>query len=124
LKALGFTLWRDREEIQIGDNWWPQILEAIRACDTMVLCMSPAALDSKVVPVEWHYARQVGTQVMPVVVDTVDFDKVPRWMKRKDWTIFGIMPQCRDRPRQPRKDCFCRIFIPINLNVAVAVLDS
>ncbi|MBX3065651.1 MAG: toll/interleukin-1 receptor domain-containing protein [Anaerolineae bacterium] len=37
LAALGFTLWRDRSEMEGGENWWLQIEEAIRGVETMVL---------------------------------------------------------------------------------------
>ena len=81
----GFGVWRDRSEMEAGKDWWQQIQEAIRETDTTVLCLSPAALASPIVAKEWRYARQVGTRVVPVVADTVDFHTVPRWMARADW---------------------------------------
>lgn len=37
LHALGFKLWRDRTEMEAGENWWQQIQDAIRNSATMVL---------------------------------------------------------------------------------------
>ncbi|RMF53527.1 MAG: toll/interleukin-1 receptor domain-containing protein, partial [Chloroflexota bacterium] len=85
LQAQGFTLWRDRSDMEGGENWWQQIQEAIENVDTMVLVLSPKALESTVVAQEWQYARQVGTRVIPVLAERVDFERVPRWMKRLDW---------------------------------------
>jgi hypothetical protein len=94
LAKLGFPLWRDRTEMQGGENWWNQIKEAIDACETTILCMSPDALKSPIVQEEWLYARRNGKRVIPVIADDVDFSSVPRWMQRVDWVDLG---KCRQR---------------------------
>jgi hypothetical protein len=81
---LGFHLWRDIHDIEGGEPFWEEIKEAIDACDSVVLCLSPDALKSEWVQKEWHYARQQGKRVVPVLVADVDFDSVPRWMRRLD----------------------------------------
>jgi WD40 repeat protein len=88
LEKIGFKVWRDVHDMQVGDDWWRQIAEAIDGSHTMVLCMSPEALASPVVAKEWQYARQVGTRVMPVFAADIDFEQVPRWMGRADWADF------------------------------------
>ena len=88
LDALSFTLWRDRSDMQIGDDWWLQIEAAIKGSQNMVLIMSPAALASPTVRKEWRYARHQGTRVLPVIARDIDFGAVPRWMKTADWVDF------------------------------------
>ncbi|MFN8418187.1 MAG: TIR domain-containing protein [Anaerolineae bacterium] len=88
LAALGFTLWRDRSEMEGGENWWLQIEEAIRGVETMVLCLSEKALESPVVRKEWRTARQEGTRVIPVIASDVDFKKLPQWMTDVHWYDF------------------------------------
>ncbi len=88
LEALGFKLWRDLHDIPGGEPFWEEIKQGIDGCETVVLCMSPDALASPYVQQEWHYARQQGRRVLPVVVADVDFDAVPRWMSRIDWKDF------------------------------------
>lgn len=88
LKEIGFTLWRDRSEMEAGKDWWQQIQEAIRSVETVVLVLSPTAVASPIVAKEWRYARQVGTRVIPVLAENVDFASVPRWMARLDWLDF------------------------------------
>ncbi len=95
LSAQGFTLWRDRSDMEGGDDWWRQIQEAIENVDTMVLILSPAALASTVVAQEWHYARQKGTRVIPILAESVDFNTVPRWMRRVDW--LDLRPEAQER---------------------------
>jgi len=85
LQALDFRLWRDRSEMEAGSDWWAQIKAAIDGAGTMVLVMSPKALASPVVAKEWRYARQVGTRVIPVIGEDVDFKNVPRWKNSGRW---------------------------------------
>jgi len=105
LQALGFTLWRDRNDMIGGENWWQQIQEAIRGVQNMVLVMSPDALRSEVVADEWRYARQVGTRVIPVLAEDVDFSTVKRWMKKRDWYDF--------REGAPKRDLIWEKFIAL-----------
>jgi len=97
LTDAGFPLWRDVHDIEAGaDDWWQAIQEAIRACDTVVLCMSLPALKSPVVGDEWLYARQIGKRIIPVVADDIwEHPEVkagtftlPNWMQRKNWLDF------------------------------------
>lgn len=97
LTGLGFTLWRDRNDMEGGENWWQQIEEAIRGVDTMILLLSQAALDSKVVSKEWRYARQVGTRVIPVIADSFPASNAPRWMSKRDWYDFRRRDQDPDQ---------------------------
>lgn len=95
LKSNGFILWRDRSEMESGENWWEQIKEAIRESQTLILCLSPEALRSEVVTAEWRYARRVGTQVIPIVAEAVNFADVPHWMGKRDW--LDLRPNAGER---------------------------
>ncbi len=88
LESIGFDVWRDLYDIEGGELFWGEIKKGIDASETVVLCMSDDSLKSKYVQMEWQYARQQGKRVLPIVVNKVDFDKVPRWMSRVDWKDF------------------------------------
>jgi hypothetical protein len=97
LERMGFRLWRDVHDIPAGeDDWWHSIQDAIRECETMILCMSMPALRSPVVGDEWAYAREQGKRIIPVVVDDIwDHPDVtsgaftlPNWMQRRNWIDF------------------------------------
>ncbi len=82
LEAEGIALWRDREGMEGGRDWWLQITEAIDQVEFLVLVATAAALASALVRREWRYARQRGVTVYPVLADDrVDFDRLPRWMR-------------------------------------------
>jgi len=96
LVAAGISLWRDREGMEGGRDWWQQITAAIDEVEFLVLVMTEAALASSMVRREWRYARQRGVVVYPVLSDPGrDFTSLPRWMRsvhfydpELEWTKF------------------------------------
>ena len=96
LVAEGISLWRDREGMEGGRDWWQQITAAIDEVEFLVLVMTEAALASAMVRREWRYARQRGVVVYPVLSDPgLDFASLPRWMRSVhfydpalEWTKF------------------------------------
>jgi len=88
LRRAGYDLWRDRSEMEGGEGWWQQIADAIRGSHTLILCLSPKALESPVVADEWRLARRENTRVIPVIAAEVNFASVPRWMKKRHWHDF------------------------------------
>ncbi len=82
LQAQGIPLWRDREAMEGGRDWWLQITEALDRVEFLVLVMTEAALQSELVRREWRYARQRGVCVYPIVATSeLDFTALPRWMR-------------------------------------------
>jgi WD40 repeat protein len=81
LEADGVTLWRDREGMEGGRDWWQQICAAIDRVEYLILVITPAALGSTMVRREWRYARQRGVAVYPVCAGLIDFNALPRWMR-------------------------------------------
>ena len=81
LAAAGISLWQDRVDMEGGRDWWLQITAALDAVEFMVLVMTPAAAESALVRKEWHYARQHGVCVYPVLAGEIDFSLMPRWMR-------------------------------------------
>ncbi|MGZ5185983.1 MAG: TIR domain-containing protein [Caldimonas sp.] len=82
LEAQGIPLWRDREAMEGGRDWWLQITEALDRVEFLVLVMTEAALGSELVRREWRYARQRGVCVYPVTaMPGLDFEVLPRWMR-------------------------------------------
>src|SRR5437763_15954984 len=64
-----------------GRDWWLQIKDALDVVEFMVLVMTPAAMQSKMVREEWRYARQQGVCVYPVKGEAhLDFTSLPHWM--------------------------------------------
>jgi len=82
LAALGFDVWLDKEDLIPGSDWWQEIVNAIHTTDFMLVIMTPATLESKVMREEWRHARQEGVCVVPVDAGLgIDYEKIPRWMR-------------------------------------------
>jgi len=82
LHGEGIPLWRDRESMEGGRDWWLQIMEALDQVEFMALVITPEALKSDTVRKEWRYARQHGVCVYPIKgTPDLDFDSLPRWMR-------------------------------------------
>ena len=77
------AIWRDRDAMEGGRDWWQQITEALDQVEFMVLVATPRALASPVVTKEWRYARQQGVCVYPVQVpeQPLNFNALPKWMR-------------------------------------------
>src|SRR5438874_13662454 len=84
LESLGFSLWQDVVDMEAGEQWWPQIEEAIQRSTVMVLVLTEAALASRVVRDEWTFARTVGTYVIPIIETTDVIRKAPEWALKFD----------------------------------------
>jgi hypothetical protein len=92
------TLWRDRDKMEGGVDWWLQIREALENVRFLVLVITPAAIESEVVRREWRYAREHGVCVYPVkgAPDAqLNYAALPRWMSaahffdlEKEWETF------------------------------------
>lgn len=76
LRQLHYDVWVD-EELTGGQAWWDTVLSQIRASSTVLVAVSPAALESVAVRREYEYAHAVGRPLIPVVVDRVQLETLP-----------------------------------------------
>jgi hypothetical protein len=67
IETLGHQTWVDRE-LTGGQRWWDRILDSIDECDTFVLAMSQASLESRASNSEYDYAKALGKPILPVLV--------------------------------------------------------
>ncbi|HYR86543.1 MAG TPA: TIR domain-containing protein [Terriglobia bacterium] len=107
-------VWQDRDQLEGGIGWWPQIQDAIDASEFLVLVMTPAAARSMVVRQEWTYARQQGVCVYPVIAgEGPDFQLLPHWMAKAH---FHHLPQewkaLLDHLRRPCRAPRVRLMAP------------
>jgi TIR domain len=76
LRLLHHDVWLD-DELSGGQVWWDRILASIRDCDTMLLAVSSAVLESEACALERQYAAALGKPVLPVMVESVPPDLLP-----------------------------------------------
>lgn len=68
LRSAGFRTWVDRSSIVGGNEWLDVINEALRKCDVCVLALSPQAMASKWVKLEYRYFLYNEKPVLPVLI--------------------------------------------------------
>jgi hypothetical protein len=69
VKNAGLDIWIDRQDIQAGNLWRVQIVEAIDTCDAFVLMLSPNSAASDNVRKEIDLAQDSGRTIFAVMLE-------------------------------------------------------
>ncbi|MFF7414758.1 TIR domain-containing protein [Streptomyces lydicus] len=89
LRALHHVPWVDRElESEGGKPWWDRILAEIEACDGIIVVLSPQLFDSVPAEREREYADELGKPPLPVMVEPVTPDILPRELSARQFVDF------------------------------------
>jgi formylglycine-generating enzyme required for sulfatase activity len=93
LKARGFEVLIDREEIYAFEDWWKRIQSLIGGADTVVFALSPDAVKSEVVQKEVAHAASLNKRFAPVVCRRVDDAAVPDALRKLHFIFFDDAAQ-------------------------------
>jgi len=92
LESLGAKVWIDRE-ITLGKSWDNEIDDAIDEATHMVLIMSTPAAISENVRDEVSEARELGKDMVPILVEPIDPEHIPFRWKRMQYADFVADPE-------------------------------
>jgi DNA-binding LytR/AlgR family response regulator len=67
LRACGVDFWLDMEKISAGEDWTDAVWDGLKACDLMLLVISPASMDSREVASEWKYYLNNQKPILPLL---------------------------------------------------------
>ncbi len=67
LRDKGHAIWIDQHLLIGGDNWMDEIGEALDTCKLLILIMSPDALGSKFVKMEYRYFFNHDKTIIPIL---------------------------------------------------------
>jgi hypothetical protein len=67
LSDAGLNVWVDQHLIEGGQDWLDEINAALNRCETLALCVTPEALKSKWVKMEYRYFFSKGKPIVPVM---------------------------------------------------------
>lgn len=76
LERLHHRVWMD-DQLEGGQQWWDEVLRQLRACDALLVGVSPAMLESEACLSELAYAQDLGKPVLPVMLARVNPDLLP-----------------------------------------------
>ena len=88
LKARGFEVLIDREEIYAFEDWWKRIEALIGRADTVAFVLSPDAAKSEVALKEVAYAASLNKRFAPIVCRRVEDRSVPEPLRRLNFIFF------------------------------------
>ncbi len=97
LRAAGLPLHRDLAAVEGAPAWWWHVEATIKTVDHVVVVLTPKALRSHYIPIEWRLALREGKTVWLVAgPKRLDFSRLPRWMKHaRRYNI--ALPKSRER---------------------------
>jgi len=97
LQASGLSLYRDLADLEGAQDWWWQVETTIKVVDHVILVLTPKALTSHYIPIEWRLALQEGKHVWLVAgPGRLNFSRLPRWMRRAPRYDIAV-PESRNR---------------------------
>jgi TIR domain len=88
LKARGFEVLIDRQEIYAFEDWWKRIESLIGRADTVVFVLSPDAAKSDVALKEVAYATSLNKRFAPIVCRPVQDSAVPAPLRPLNFIFF------------------------------------
>jgi len=88
LKARGFEVLIDREEIYAFEDWWKRIEALIGRADTVVFVLSPDSVKSDVALKEVAHAASLNKRFAPIVCRRVEDKPVPEALRRLNFIFF------------------------------------
>ncbi len=83
LQSEGISIWADLVDLEGTRDWWKQNTRALDHVDFLVLGMTPALIQSKIIRKIWRYAQQKGVCIYPVMnTKELDFSQLPHWISQ------------------------------------------
>jgi tetratricopeptide (TPR) repeat protein len=86
LQARTFRTWVDRRRLEGGQDWLDKIQQAIEQCDVLLVVLSPNAVASEYVRMEYRHARRKGKLVIPLEYKMCK--EVPMDLNHIQWVNF------------------------------------
>ncbi len=86
LREAGHMAWVDHEDIKPGEDWDASVSAALEATDAMILVMTPRAMRSQNVKVEWSYFLDFNKPIYPVLIELCKTPFRLRLLQHSDFT--------------------------------------
>lgn len=84
----GIDVYLDRHNIHEAENWRERLGALIAGADVFVLLVSPASVSSDVCVWEIEHAQKLSKRIVPVLIDTVEQDKVHPGVRSLNYVRF------------------------------------
>ena len=85
LRKLGFDPWVDRQRLKGGQRWRRELQDAVKRAQVLLLVLSPDAIASENVQIEYDYVLELGNVVIPLYYRQCE---VPMELRAIQWIDF------------------------------------
>ncbi len=85
LRKLGFETWVDRQRLAGGQRWRRELQEAVEQAQVLLIVLSPDAIASQSVQIEFDYALELNKLLIPVYYRQCN---VPMELRAIQWIDF------------------------------------
>jgi tetratricopeptide (TPR) repeat protein len=85
LRQQGFDLWVDRERLVGGQRWRRELQEAVKRAQVLLIVLSPDAVASQNVQIEYEYVLDLGKVLIPIYYRQCE---VPMELRTIQWIDF------------------------------------
>jgi TIR domain len=85
LRKLGFETWVDRQRLKGGQRWRRELQEAVKRAQVLLVVLSPDAIASANVQIEYDYVLELGNVVIPLYYRQCE---VPMELRAIQWIDF------------------------------------
>jgi hypothetical protein len=92
LRRRGHRVWRDRPDLDAGEDWVSAIDEAIAATNHFVIFLSAASVESPQVARELDLALEQKKNVVPILIETCPLPESVRHLNCIDWRAIDRYP--------------------------------
>src|SRR5215472_13827603 len=85
LQKQGFDPWVDRQRLKGGQRWRRELQDAVKRAQVLLLVLSPDAITSENVQIEYDYVLELGNVVIPLYYRQCE---VPMELRAIQWIDF------------------------------------
>jgi hypothetical protein len=85
LRQQGFDPWVDRQRLKGGQRWRRELQDAVKHAQVLLIVLSPEAVASKNVQIEYDYVLELGNVVIPLYYRQCE---VPMELRAIQWIDF------------------------------------
>ena len=85
LHKQGFDPWVDRQRLKGGQRWRKELQEAVKGAQVLLVVLSPDAVISQNVQIEYDYVLELGNVVIPLYLRQCE---VPMELRAIQWIDF------------------------------------
>jgi hypothetical protein len=109
LRANGFNVWRDVDDIPVGVEWETVTNTALKQCDVMLLVISPDSMTSDCVAHQWKQILRHNKRIIPLLYRTAELPSTLQLLHPIDFHMPSLLQKGAFTVADPYQLAFCAL---------------